>query len=147
MAVAAVLLLISGCGGGGGNVSSTTTSASAPQMTTSSLSTTTTATTRLATTTSTSTTIGMASVPNVVGRNLSAARAALAAAGFKRLTVLDGTQMKRVPADGWIVYSQSPNSGKVLTSVYIVLDVLQKGERYTSPGTSPCPRLVQCISG
>ncbi|MCA1671270.1 MAG: PASTA domain-containing protein, partial [Actinobacteria bacterium] len=92
-----------------------------------------------------STTIGMVVVPNVVGKDLATARAIFAAAGFNRLTANDGTQRKRVPTDDWIVYRQSPRAGEpVLTSVYMYLELLQKGERYTNPGTSPCPRFTQC---
>jgi hypothetical protein len=84
-------------------------------------------------------------VPDVVGKPLSEARAIFAAAGFDRLTANDGTQKGRVPSDDWIVSRQSPPAGvQVLTSVYMYLDLLRKGDQYRSPGTSPCPVFAQC---
>ena len=127
------LLALNGCGGGNGDGVGT----SATSLTT--------ASTRPAITTSTSTTIGMLVVPNVVGKTLAEARSTFAAAGFNRITANDGTQRKRTPADDWVVFRQSPAGGERLpTSVYMYLELLQRGERFVNPGTSPCPRLVQC---
>lgn len=124
-----VLLVLAGCGDIASPSSTTTTTVS----------------TRPAPVTTTSTTIGTRVVPNVVGKDLVTARAVLAAAGFNRITPHDGTQRKRTPADDWVVYRQSPTAGEsVLTSVYIYLDLLAKGERYRPPDTSPCPRFAQC---
>lgn len=127
MVLAAGLIAVAGCGRDG-RPSTTTTTATRPP-----------------TSTSTSTTIGIGAVPDVVDKDLGTARSTLAAAGFNRLTANDGTQKKRVPDDRWIVYRQLPPAGaKMLTSENVSLDVLPEGERYQSPGTSPCPRLVQC---
>lgn len=90
----------------------------------------------------TTTTTGI--VPAVVGKDLATARALFAASGFK-FKAQDGTQKGRTPADDWIVYRQSPEAGfSGNREVLVLLDLLKRGERYVPPGTSPCPRLVQC---
>lgn len=90
----------------------------------------------------TTTTTGV--VPNVVGKDLATARALLTAAGYT-FNPHDGTQKGRTPADDWIVYRQSPEAGyRGNTQAVVYLELLRRGERYVSPGTSPCPRFAQC---
>lgn len=126
----ACALALSACGGGSPAPPATTVGSTGPPPTA-----------------TTSTTVGKAFVPNVVGKDLATARAQLAAAGFTQINPHDGTQRGRPPADTWIVYSQSPpaeGSGALLTTVVVSLELLQKGERYVPPGTSPCPPFVRC---
>ncbi len=107
--------------------------------------TTTTASSRPPMATATSDAIETVAVPDVVGKDLAAARATLRAAGFNVVTTEDGTQKTRVPGDDWVVDRQAPRAGQqVLTSVPVYLVLLEKGANPNSTANRPCPSGVRC---